>query len=81
MVSGKCLHAMEGHQADVTAVALSSDGSRTVSSSLDTTVKVWNTNQTSRCTSACCYIPGTVLMKIFLSQVQGRADLYTLYWS
>ena len=53
MSSGTCLHAMEGHKADVTAVALSSDGSRTVSSSLDTTIKVWNTNQTSRYALEC----------------------------
>ena len=39
---------MTGHTAAVNAVAVTGDGSKTVSASSDATVKVWNTDQNSR---------------------------------
>lgn len=46
--TGKCLHTMTGHTASVNAVLISSDGSKAVSGSSDTTARVWNTDTTSR---------------------------------
>ena len=46
--TGKCLHTMTGHTASVNAVLISSDGSKTISGSSDTTVRVWNTDPASR---------------------------------
>jgi WD40 repeat protein len=42
--SGRQLHALEGHKGDVLSVAISADGKRIVSGSLDSTVKVWSTD-------------------------------------
>ena len=39
---------MNGHTAAVNAVAVTEDGNKTVSASSDATVKVWNTDQSSR---------------------------------
>ena len=39
---------MQGHTAVVNAVAVTADGCKTISAASDATVKVWNTNQTSR---------------------------------
>ena len=47
--TGECLNTMTGHTASVDAVLISSDGSKAISGSLDTTVRVWNTDCTSRC--------------------------------
>jgi hypothetical protein len=41
VVAGQELHCFRGHTASVTSVALSADGSRAVSGSLDQTVRVW----------------------------------------
>lgn len=46
--TGKCLHTMTGHTASVNAVLISSDGSKAVSGSSDTTIRVWNTDSASR---------------------------------
>lgn len=46
--TAECLHVMEGHVSDVTSVAVTSKGNKTVSGSLDCTIKLWNTEQTSR---------------------------------
>ena len=39
---------MTGHTAAVNAVLISSDGSKIVSGSSDATVKIWNSDPTSR---------------------------------
>ena len=43
----KCLHVMIDHKDIVSSVAVTRCGSKTISGSLDYTVKVWNTEQTS----------------------------------
>ena len=48
MLTAECIHVMKGHSAAVNAVAVTEDGSKTVSASSDVTVKVWNTDQNSR---------------------------------
>ena len=48
MPTAECLHAMQGHTAAVNAVAVTADGCKTISAASDATVKVWNTNQSSR---------------------------------
>ena len=48
MASAECVHVMRGHTAAVTAVAVTRDGSNTISASSDATVKVWNTDSSSR---------------------------------
>ena len=52
--SAECVHEMKGHTAAVTAVAVTGDGSKTVSASSDATVKVWNTDQSSRLAEELC---------------------------
>ena len=39
---------MEDHEDAVTSVVVTSEGDKTISGSLDCTIKVWNTEQTSR---------------------------------
>ena len=58
MGTAECLHVMEGHQNTVTAVVVTSSGFKTVSGSLDGTVKVWNTAPYSRYKTSwlMCYI-------------------------
>ena len=46
--TAECIHIMNGHTAAVNAVAVTEDGNKTVSASSDATVKVWNTDQSSR---------------------------------
>ena len=48
MPSAKCVHVMKGHSGAVNAVAMTEDGTKTISASSDATVKVWNTDQKSR---------------------------------
>lgn len=45
--TAKCIHVMQGHSAAVNAVAVTEDGTKTISASSDATVKVWNTDQSS----------------------------------
>ena len=40
--TGRELRTLEGHSADVTGVAVTPDGKRAVSGSLDHTLKVWD---------------------------------------
>jgi WD40 repeat protein len=42
LVSGAVLHTLEGHAHPVYGVAVTPDGQRAVSASLDTTLKVWD---------------------------------------
>ena len=44
----RCLHVLQGHSAEVNSVVLTSDGTRTISASTDCSIKVWNTDSTSR---------------------------------
>ena len=46
--TAECLHIMKGHTNDVTSVAVTSKGNKAISGSLDCTIKVWNTEQTSK---------------------------------
>ena len=48
MPTAECIHILSGHTAAVNAVAVTEDGSKTISASSDATVKVWNTDQSSR---------------------------------
>ena len=48
MPTAECIHVMKGHTGAVNAVTVTGDGSKTVSGSSDTTVKVWNTDPNSR---------------------------------
>jgi WD40 repeat protein len=41
--TGKEVHTLTGHKAEVNSVALSADGQMLVSGSTDTTIKVWGT--------------------------------------
>ena len=45
--TGKCLNTMTGHTASVNTVLISSNGSKAISGSSDTTVRVWNTDTAS----------------------------------
>lgn len=44
----ECVHVMTGHTAAVNAVVLATDGTKTISGSADSTIKVWNTDINSR---------------------------------
>lgn len=46
--TAQCLHVMRGHTAAVNAVAMTTDGSKTISGSSDGSTKVWNTDIASR---------------------------------
>ena len=46
--TGRCLHIMKGHTAAVNAVAITANGFKAVTGSSDSTIKVWNTDPSSR---------------------------------
>lgn len=52
--NAECLHVLEGHKAAVTATAVTKLCDKVVSGSLDSTVKVWNTDRLSRYTEMYC---------------------------
>ena len=51
MSTAECLCVLRGHTGRVSAVALTGDGHKGISVSLDKTLKVWNTDTESRLVS------------------------------
>ena len=48
LYTGELIYTLSGHAKEVTAVAVTSDGNKTISGSHDCMVKVWNTDINSR---------------------------------
>ena len=68
-----CLRTLEGHTGEVTAVAVTSDGRRTVSGSVDKTLRIWDleTGYTKRprgthgCGQGCCRDTGRAARRLW----------------
>ena len=77
VLTGECLHTMTGHTAAVNAVLIDCDGLKTISGSSDTTVRVWNTDPSSRWVYSNCQTHTKYGAKSMCSYEHSTSDTQT----